>query len=227
MTGPPPSPAVRTRIKICGIDGPATALAAVRAGADAVGVVLAEGSPRAQSARMALAIRRAVPTLVTVAIVLRDVDLDDAGTERDLAALAAAGCRLQLHGDEDEAVVARAAALAGGAVWRGFPFSSDALRRWDAHGDVDVLVVDGPRAGSGEPFDHRALADVVTDLHTPVLLAGGLDPANVDRAIRTVHPFGVDVSSGVESSPGVKDTDRIRAFAAAVHAADATLRTAD
>ncbi|MCP4012735.1 MAG: phosphoribosylanthranilate isomerase, partial [Phycisphaeraceae bacterium] len=72
----------------------------------------------------------------------------------------------------------------------------------------------GPRGGSGEPFDHAALAPLLATLEKPVVIAGGLDPETVAEVVRDLGPFGVDVSSGVESSRGVKDHDRIRAFVA-------------
>ena len=78
--------------------------------------------------------------------------------------------------------------------------------------------MDGPRGGSGHGFDHEALAAILPELSTPVVIAGGLGPETVSDAVRTIKPFGVDVSSGVESTRGVKDHDRIRAFVAAARA---------
>ena len=123
---------------------------------------------------------------------------------------------MQLHGRETEEVVARAPR----PVIRGFGFDAEEVRRWEACPHVAALLIDGPAAGSGAAFDHHALAALRTELRKPVILAGGLTPENVADAIRVVRPDAVDVSSGVESSPGVKDPERIRAFCAAVRAAE-------
>ena len=119
--------------------------------------------------------------------------------------------RVQLHGNEDEATC-EAIAVRGHALMRGFAFSPEAVRRWDACGAIETLVVDGPRGGSGEAFDHAALAAMMPSLRARVLLAGGLTPANVARAIESVRPWGVDVSSGVERVRGTKDHALIADF---------------
>ena len=126
---------------------------------------------------------------------------------------------IQLHGEETPERVAAIAAETGHRIVKAIPFDPDACRLWDEHPDVELLLVDGPRCGSGEPFDHARLADVLPDLKTPVVIAGGLDPDTVADVVRDHRPFGVDVSSGVESTRGVKDHDRIRAFVAAARGA--------
>ena len=191
-------------IKICGVRTPDDARAAAEAGATMVGLVFAEGSPRRIDRAQADAILAALPAGVEPVALLADATADHAvlGWWRG---------RVQLHGNEDEAACTAIAAR-GHRVMRGFAFSPEAVRRWDACAAVDVLVVDGPRGGGGIGFDHGALAAMVPALRARVLLAGGLTPRNVADAIRTVRPWGVDVSSGVERERGFKDAALIRAF---------------
>lgn len=191
-------------VKICGVRTPGDALAAARAGASMVGLVFVPGSPREIGRVEAEAILRALPASVEAVALLADATPDHPvlGWWRG---------RVQLHGAEDEATCAAIAAR-GHAVMRGFAFSPDAVRRWDACRAVDTLVVDGPRGGGGEAFDHGALAEALPSLRTRVLLAGGLTPGTVGQAIRTVRPWGVDVSSGVERTRGTKDAALIEAF---------------
>ena len=194
----------RVQVKICGVRTPDDARSAAEAGASMVGLVFAEGSPRKIDRAQAEAILSALPPGVEPVALLADAAADH-------PVLAWWRGRVQLHGNEDEATCAAIAAR-GHAVMRGFAFSPDAVRRWDACAAVDTLVVDGPRGGSGMAFDHAALASLVPGLRARVLLAGGLTPANVAEAIRAVRPWGVDVSSGVERERGVKDHALIRAF---------------
>jgi phosphoribosylanthranilate isomerase len=198
----------RTRIKICGITTPEALQAAVDAGADAIGLVFAAGSPRCLDADTATRLLALVPPNVLAVGVYRGLRPADPLTDR-------VGM-LQLHGDEDEALITSLPH----PVIRGFPFAPEAVARWDACPNVGYLLVDGPRAGAGETFDHRALAALIRTVAKPVIRAGGLTPENVADAIRAVRPYGVDVSSGVESAPGVKDPKRIAAFCEAVRAAD-------
>jgi phosphoribosylanthranilate isomerase len=204
----------RTRIKICGITTPADVAAAVAAGADAIGIVRAERSPRLVPDERLDELLAAIPAAVLTVGVYLDPDPD-----RVLAdGRRPVGDVQQLHG-EVEAFVTRA----GGRLVRALPFEADAVRRADARPEYEALLVDGPRPGSGAAFDHAALAAIMPALRKPVLLAGGLTPRTVAAAIRTVRPRAVDVSSGVESAPGVKDPARIRAFCDAVRAVDAEL----
>jgi phosphoribosylanthranilate isomerase len=191
-------------VKICGVRTPDDARAAADAGAAMVGLVFAEGSPRRIDRAQAEAILAALPTGVEPVALLVDASADHAvlGWWRG---------RVQLHGNEDEATCAAIAAR-GHRLMRGFPFSPEAVRRWDACAAIDTLVVDGPRGGGGVAFDHGSLAAMVPALRARVLLAGGLTPGNVSEAIRAVRPWGVDVSSGVERERGVKDRALIRAF---------------
>lgn len=201
----------RTLIKICGITSPQLADAAVDAGADAIGVVFAPGSPRCVTPEVAEAIRARLPEDVV------DIGLfqnPDPAVDLPLWR----GRWIQLHGDEDETLVAVAARR---PVIRGFRFDEALLARWDACPDVSILLVDGSDGGGGCGFDHARLATLMPSLHHPVMLAGGLTPETVAAAVRAVRPFAVDVSSGVEIRRGVKDPALMRAFCAAVRATDA------
>ncbi len=191
-------------VKICGVRTPEDALAAARAGASMVGLVFVPGSPREIGRVEAEAILRALPPIVEPVALLADATPDH-------PVLAWWRGRVQLHGDESEESC-EAIAARGHAVMRGFAYSPGAVRRWDACRAVDTLVVDGPRGGSGEAFDHAGLAAMLPRLRARVLLAGGLSPTNVADAIGTVRPWGVDVSSGVERTRGTKEHALIAEF---------------
>lgn len=188
-------------VKVCGLGTPADVEVAVAAGADAVGFVFWEPSPRHHD----LATIRRLASASPLITVLVTVDLDSATL---LAAASQTGVEaVQPHGLHG-AVAASAARRMGFGVIR-------PVKAGDETDDVapeDLLLVDNPDTelpgGSGESFNW----DIVRELDRPFLLAGGLDPDNVAEAVRRVHPFGVDASSGLESSPGVKDSGLIRQF---------------
>ena len=210
-------PSPPTRIKFCGLRDAAGIAAAVAAGADAIGFVVAEGSPRTLGTDDVRRLLPLVPPGVAPVCVLRN--------QRGHPALEIPGVVAQLHGDEDEAACAEARAATGRPIIRAVAWSPDSgakdvLTRWDACPDVGLLLVDGARPGSGEPLDHAGLAGRLASLKTPAGLAGGLDPDTVGAAIDRVRPWMVDVSSGVESSRGVKDPVRMAAFGRAVALAD-------
>jgi len=200
-------PARSPMVKICGVRTPADLEACVDAGVDAVGLVFAPGSPRELG-----------PAELVDLITEMPDELEPIGLFVDPATdllEAWPGAWIQLHGDESAARVTAIAAETGHRIIKAFPFDPDDCRRWDEHPDVEILLIDGPRGGSGERFDHAALAPLLATLEKPVVIAGGLDPETVAEVVRDLGPFGVDVSSGVESSRGVKDHDHIRAFVAA------------
>jgi phosphoribosylanthranilate isomerase len=218
-TAPATPPAVapvpkktRTRIKICGITSVAMAQAAVDAGADAIGIVFAPGSPRHVLPGLAMQIARSLPPMVGAVGVFRNP------TDADV--LNWRGQWVQLHGSEDESQASRLG-LQHRRIIKGIAFDATQIVKWDNSQHVTALLIDSATPGSGAAFDHEALAQLMPALRTPVILAGGLTAETVGEAIRVVRPFGVDVSSGVESSKGVKDAGLIRAFCAAVRAADA------
>jgi phosphoribosylanthranilate isomerase len=223
MTAPPgPSQLIsannpaRTRIKICGVTSVEIALAAAEAGADAIGLVRVPDSPRYVEAERATEIMLALPPLVAAVGVYRDNYLslrNDSDAWEDEPPVD----WVQLHGDEDEACCEQITST----VIRAIPLNEQQIRRWDRCDYVDALLIEGNAPpGSGGVWDYSRLACIMQSLTKPVFLAGGLTPDNVGEAIRTVRPYAVDVSSGVESSRGVKDPALIRAFCDEVRAAD-------
>jgi phosphoribosylanthranilate isomerase len=219
----------RTRIKICGVRDVATATAAVDAGADAIGLVFVDRSPRKVDLDEAHRIVRALPAFVQPVGLFSDAPWHHV---RDVAD--AVGVRtVQLHGPEGPGYCARLRHL---RIIKAIGFDPDRLRErldpWRSGvTNIAGLLLDTPpdasthgdlTGGSGHGFDWNAYArleaeDAFHDL-PPRILAGGLTPDNVAEAIRVTRPFAVDVSSGVESSRGVKDPARIHAFCAAVQA---------
>lgn len=200
----------RTRIKICGITSVEAAGAAVRAGADAVGLVFAHSSPRGILPGLALRIARELPPFVSpVGVFMEPSDSELQNWP---------GRWVQIHGRDDETQLARVGR--NRLIIRGFEFDVDQTWRYASSRHIAALLVDGSAGGEGKGFDHGRLATMMPQLQKPIILAGGLTPENVGDAIAAVRPFAVDVSSGVEESPGVKDPDRICAFCAAVREAD-------
>ena len=194
-------------VKICGVRTESDLTACAACDVDAVGLVFAPGSPRELSPAEAITLYAGMPsTLEAIGLFV------DPGME---LLEAWPGEWIQLHGEETPERVTSIAAETGHRIVKAIRFDPDACRHWDEHPDVEILLVDGPRGGSGEPFDHGLLADVLPELQTPVVIAGGLDPESVRDVVRDHRPFGVDVSSGVESTRGIKDHDLIRAFVAA------------
>ncbi|WP_128692616.1 phosphoribosylanthranilate isomerase [Methanoculleus taiwanensis] len=181
-------------MKICGITTVGDARAAIAAGADAVGVVMNSSSPRSVTPDQARRVFAAVsPFVTTVAVTSTD-------REEDLASILA--CRpdaVQVGGGLD---LPHDAAVRVLRVLR----PGDALRD-----DCDAVIVDGSH-GTGRAFDHAYAKKCVATSSVPVILAGGLTCGNVGEAIRTVRPYAVDVSSGVETAPGRKDDRLMRAF---------------
>ena len=206
---------MRTRVKICGITRPEDAAAAVAAGADALGFVFWQGSPRAIAPADAAAISVALPALVTRAGVFVNATPEEVRQVVRVARLDV----VQLHGDErvDDYMTCGAPLIR--AI--GLESASDVERALACPPHVTVLIDASDRVrrgGTGQRADWR-LARRVSDVR-PVMLAGGLTPQNVGEAIRTVRPWAIDVSSGVEASPGRKDPALIRDVFAAVAAAD-------
>ncbi|BDZ48197.1 N-(5'-phosphoribosyl)anthranilate isomerase [Frondihabitans sucicola] len=197
-------------IKICGLSTPETLDAAVTAGADATGFVFAPGSPRLVDAAHARELVARVPEGVETVGVFRDQPLDDV-----LRLARAAGVRtVQLHGHEDPAYF-EAVRRAGFPVIRAISADTFVRESQDHAGSFGEarLLLDAPDPGAGATFAESTLAG--SPLPLGWILAGGLTPENVVRLTKTLAPSGVDVSSGVESSRGVKSPDAIRAFVSA------------
>lgn len=211
-----PHPHHRTRIKCCGITRRADALAAAALGADAVGFVFTRRSPRFVEPGAAAAIRAALPPFVAaVALFMDDAPEWVAEVERRLRP-----DLLQFHGGESAGFCERFATRYLKAV----PMAGldDIGAVLEAHPHAAGFLLDGHAAGepggSGRRFDWGR---VPHGSGRALLLAGGLDAGNVGEAVRTAHPWGVDVSSGIESAPGVKDVQRMAAFVQAVRVAEA------
>ncbi len=193
-------------VKICGITRMEDAETAVAAGAGAIGFVFWPKSPRFIDPYRARIVAAALPPLVTAVGVFVNQPRAYVGGVASLVRLGAG----QLHGDETPEFAASIAA----PVIRALPI--DRAQAWpegatlllDAHDPVQ-------RGGTGRTIDWRAAAAIAA--RRRVLLAGGLTPDNVAGAIAQVHPFGIDVSSGVERAPGIKDHQRIKALFEAVH----------
>lgn len=202
------------RAKICGLTTPEAIEAAAKAGAAYIGFVFFPKSPRNISLAEAEVLALSVPPgIVKVALT---VNADDALID-DIAALPID--MFQLHGSESPTRVAEVKARTGLPVMKaiGVADASDLERIADYEGVADQILVDAkpPKGGevpggNGLAFDWRLIEG--RDWARPWMLAGGLDPSNVSAAVRLTGAAQIDVSSGVESTPGIKDIERIRAF---------------
>lgn len=190
-------------VKICGITNEEDGLLAVALGADAVGFVFAP-STRQIAPKIAYDITRRLPPEVLTVGVFRDELPERVVDICDRAGVKAA----QLHGRETPEVTQLVRKQVGYVI-KAFAAGSDALDRADEH-RADVILIDSPTPGSGQMFDWTLVDGAPQDAR--ILLAGGLDPDNVATAIARVNPWGVDVSSGVEQSPGRKDPRKMKAF---------------
>jgi len=202
------------RVKICGITNLPDALAAVDAGADALGFMIYEQSPRAISIDSAAAITRELPPFVTKVGVFVDPAI-----ELVKAALAKSQLNaIQLHGNETPEFCADLRASVIKAFRIEGPESLEPMRRYQTSAWLLDSFVPGKPGGTGSKFNWD-LAVRAKAWGRPILLAGGLTPENVASAVKQVQPYGVDVSSGVESAPGKKDRAKMRDFIAAAQAA--------
>lgn len=209
----------RTRIKICGVRTLETARAAIDAGADAVGFVFYKSSPRFIEPEDAWPIINKLPPMVTTVGLFVNASFDDYADTEQMCPTDFG----QLHGQETEKTVRDC----GPRIIKAIRFDASTIRadleRWSEVEEVDAILVDGSAGGQGVALDWKALADARDSAgEKPIILAGGLTPANVAEAIHIVRPFAVDVSSGVEKPgrPGEKDPALIESFCAAVRAAD-------
>jgi phosphoribosylanthranilate isomerase len=206
--------AVNVNVKICGLTTVNDAQAAVHAGADAVGLMFYAGSPRHVSMEVAQEIARSLPSSVIRVGVFVDPDPSDV-----FAAVQLCGLNLvQFHGAETSQFCQQFGVMTMKAFRMRNAESIVDLASFSADAFLlDSYVPDKP-GGTGETFNWD-LAVEAKKFGRPIFLAGGLTPENVADAIRAVQPFAVDVSSGVEISPGRKDPEKIRAFIAAARGA--------
>jgi phosphoribosylanthranilate isomerase len=208
----------RTRIKICGITRQEDAVAAAEAGADAVGFVFYPPSPRHVTPVAASAIMRALPPFVTAVGLFVDPSADEV---RRALAIAPLGL-LQFHGDEPPEFCGQFGQPYMKAVR--VRSGTDLLQYAARYPDAVALLLDAYRpgvpGGTGETFDWNFIP---AHLACRIVLSGGLTPGNVGAGIEQVRPWAVDVSSGVEAAPGVKDAQLIKRFATAVRWMDRTL----
>ncbi|MCY4353982.1 MAG: phosphoribosylanthranilate isomerase [Truepera sp.] len=193
------------RVKICGITRPEDAELAESAGADAIGLVFAPNSKRLITLERAAAIAERVGPLITRVGVFVDAPLEQVLAAVHHLRLGA----VQLHGSEDS--VYAAAVRKETRVIRAVSFRPGLPLEGLAHFPADALLVDGLRPGSGETFDWSQ-ASSLTGGAPHLILAGGLAPENVAAGIRALRPYAVDVASGVEASPGIKDPEKVAAF---------------
>lgn len=197
-------------VKICGVTRVEDARAAWAAGADALGLNFYPRSPRFVQPEVAAALSRTRPALGAVVGVFVNESPDVIRARvRDCGLTA-----VQLHGDEPpEACSGFGVPVIKALRVRG-PEDVARARQYMGMGDVATLLLDGAApgyGGGGVTFDWSLVAELV-DVGVPVLVAGGLTPGNVAQAVRATRPYGVDVASGVEASPGIKDLEAVRTF---------------
>ena len=207
----------RTRIKFCGMTRPGDVRLAGELGVDAVGFVFAAGSPRRVTAAEARQLRLAMAPMVSAVALFRDNPVEEV---REVVRQVRPAL-LQFHGDEDDAFCRtfrvpymKAVPMGGDAQWdartlqQNWPNAAGFL--FDSHGK-------GGAGGTGHAFDWSRIP---TGLHRPFVLAGGITADNVYDAILATLPWAVDVASGIEASPGIKDGEKMRRFVAEVRKAD-------
>jgi phosphoribosylanthranilate isomerase len=205
---------METRVKICGVTNVADALAAAEAGADMIGLMFYEHSPRHISLATAEEISRALPPFVLrVGVFVNPAE--------ELVLRAIGDCNLsllQFHGDEPSEFCTQFGLMSVKALRVHAAESLKALKNFH----TDAFLLDAfsstTPGGTGEKFNWDLAAEA-QKFGKPIFLAGGLTPENVADAVKKVRPFAVDVSSGVESAPGKKDAAKVRAFITAVRAA--------
>jgi phosphoribosylanthranilate isomerase len=214
---------MRTRVKICGMTRPEDIATAIEAGVDAVGLIFYPKSKRYVSLEQAARLRRAVPAFVDVVALFVNPDermvrsvLDAVGPDL-----------LQFHGEETPDECERHGKRYLKAFRVGGPGADTPARLAQTcaafHGAAGWLFdsYTAGYGGSGLSFEHTQLSEVRADAHgAPLILSGGLDPQNVRAAVTALRPWAVDVSSGVEESPGLKSHAHMRAFVQAVRQAD-------
>jgi phosphoribosylanthranilate isomerase len=190
-------------VKICGITSEDDALLAVAMGADAVGFVFAPSVRQVPVQRVYDITRRLPPEIMTVGV------FRDEHPKRVVEIVHKSGVKgAQLHGNESNDTVAEVAKAVGFVV-KAFVAGSPRISQ-SASLATNTILIDGSTPGSGHLFDWSLVGEVPEGMR--MILAGGLDPDNIADAVQTVTPWGVDVSTGVESAPGKKDALKVKRF---------------
>ena len=195
-----------TRIKICGITCVEDARSAAASGADALGLVFYEKSPRYVTVQQAVELAKTIPPFVTVVGLFVNPSADEVRNVLRQMPLDV----LQFHGEEEPEFCAQFGRpyLKAVRVKLGVDLLQCAARYQGAQGLLLDAFIEGAHGGTGESFDWA----LIPHLPLPVILSGGLHGGNVAEAIRQVRPYAVDVSSGVEASKGIKDAAKVAAF---------------
>ena len=197
---------MRTRVKICGITRPEDGLAAVQHGADAIGLVFFEQSPRAVDIDTACAIVREIPAFVTITGLFVNPEREYVQAILDKVSIDL----VQFHGTETQQFCAGFGRRYIKAISMKDEGATESIQQYsDAVGILLDAYHPDLHGGTGKTFDWDTIP---TDLKVPMILAGGLNAGNVADAIRQVRPYAVDVSSGVELEKGLKDESKIAAF---------------
>ena len=206
---------MRTRVKICGITCPEDALVAVKVGADAIGLVFYPPSPRYVELEQAVEIVASLPPFVTTVGLFVDADAETIAEVVNQVNIDL----IQFHGNESADYCAQHARpwIRALRVQKDTDVAKEIMPFSAARGILlDAYRPDVP-GGTGETFDWSLIPQGFAQ---GIVLAGGLDADNVAQAVRQVHPYAVDVSSGVEAAPGIKDTDKMARFMESVRSGE-------
>lgn len=205
------------RVKICGLTRPKDATEAVRLGAWALGVIFAPESPRYVDVAAAARVLAGAPAGVERVGVFVNAEPEEIAAAVETCGLTA----VQLHGEESPGECLEVQKRTGCAVIKALAVAGADVSERVVQFDTDYILLDTyhpeRRGGTGEVFDWELAAALPESLRSGrLILSGGLNAANIAEALRTVRPFAVDVSSGVESSPGVKDQEKLKELFGAV-----------
>jgi phosphoribosylanthranilate isomerase len=206
---------VSIAVKICGITRVEDALMVARAGANAIGLIFAAGSPRRVSDPVAADVVSALPPFITPVALF----VDQAASEIERVLIKVRPQLLQFHGDEPPEFCASFGLpyIKVARMKAGMDLLQYARQYRTAKGLLLDAFVEGSHGGTGSAFDW---ALIPREFPLPLILAGGLNPGNVGEAVRRVRPWAVDVSSGVEAAKGIKDAAKVAAFIRGVRDAD-------
>jgi phosphoribosylanthranilate isomerase len=196
----------RTKLKICGITNEKDAIMVSNLGADAIGFVFAE-SKRKITPRKAKEIIEKLPPFITTVGVFMNAEADEVNKIAEYAALDA----VQLHGNESPEYCNKMNRKVVKGILVSKNDSKESILKKMQNYSVAAYILD-PGTGSGQTFNW----DIVYGIEKPIIIAGGLSPENVKYVIKKLHPYGVDVSSGVEKSQGKKDMEKVKKFIAEV-----------